>query len=128
MAKNLKKPISVVRAVTLLCGWKVTDYQEGKSENGDLFAMIHVSVYQDSEHPYGAYWLRAMNTGNSLCLFVNPTPSSLDDQLLTGHRGLKDTFARLSQAYHQAGGDAADKLVAVEAELILAGLLDPIFA
>ena len=128
MAKNLKKPINVVRAVSLLCGWKVTDYQESKSDAGEPFAMIRISVYQDSERPYGAYWLKAVNAGNSLCLFVNPTPSSLDDQLLTGHRGLKNAFSRLSQAYHQAGGDAADKLAAVEAEVIPSGLLDPVFA
>jgi hypothetical protein len=87
-----------------------------------------VRVFQDSERPYGSYWLQASDDDNSLCLFVNPTPSTLDDQLLTGYRGLTKAFSRVSAAYREAGGGSADKLAAVELALVPSGLLDAAFA
>ena len=128
MAKTVKKPISVVRAVTRVCGWRVRVYQEDRSDNGSPHAMVLVDTFEDAERPYGSYWLRASDTGNSLCLFVNPHPLNTDDQLLTGHRGLKNAFSVVSVAYKGAGHDGDDGLAAVESVLVSSGLLDPAFA
>jgi hypothetical protein len=128
MAKTIQNPILVIRAVTSVCGWKVVEYQESNTEDGSPHAAILVRVFQDAERPYGDYWLRAASEGNSLCLFVNPDPSSMDDQLLTGHRGLTDAFATLSAAYHEAGGGSDDRLEAIENVLVSTGLLDLAFA
>jgi len=128
MAKTVKKPIKIVRAVTQVCGWQVLNYQESKDVGGIPTSMILVKVFQDAERSYGSYWLRAADDGNSLCLFVNSAPTSMDDQLLTGYRGLKGAFSAVSAAHREAGGDASDKLAAVEQILVSSGLLDQAFA
>jgi hypothetical protein len=91
-------------------------------------ARILVSASQDSSRPYGRYWLLAASRGNSLCLFVNPAPSSSDDQLLTGHRALESAYTQVTAAYREAAGDLDDKLAAVERILVSAGILDPAFS
>lgn len=128
MAKSIKNPILVVRAVTQICGWKVVQYQESEAESSSPYVAILVRVFQDDLRHYGDYRLRAVADGNSLCLFVNPEPTSMDDQLLTGYRGLDTAFSTLSKAYNEAGGDSNDRLAALEDVLVSSGLLDPAFA
>ena len=128
MAKSIKKPISIVYAITQVKGWEILDYQEVNA-SGLASLRVRVRAYQDARCDYGMFWLSAYNAPqNSLCLFVNPTPTSLDDQLLLGHRALPEAYSRIMTAYHAASGNLGDRLVAIEPVLLATGLLDAAFA
>jgi hypothetical protein len=124
MARTLSKGINVVRAVTQIRSWRVLEYHQ--DSNG---SHVLVETSQDRERLYGVFWLHARHVGASVCLFVNPNPTSADDQLLLGSRTLKeDVGYQIAAAYAEGGGDHFEKLVALEPTLLAVGLLDPAFA
>jgi hypothetical protein len=126
MAHLIKKPIAVVRAVTLVAYWKILGYQDSVVDNVRGVRIL-VQVYQDNERNYGVFWLQAYDAQNSLCLHVNPSPTTQDDQFLLGFRSLPGACSRITTAYIAARGNHDEKLVAIETTLLDVGLLDLAF-
>jgi hypothetical protein len=124
MARSIRNPINVVRAVTQVREWEILEYQDSEIDGA---VRVLVRVAQDAERPYAVFWLHARDARNSTCLFVNPAPESADDQLLLGARALPNARQRLATAYAEAGGDHAAKLAALEPVALAVGLLDAAF-
>ena len=122
MAKTLTTPISVTNSVANINKWMVVDYHD---HTNDAVPSVEVLVQaQGGGKVYGLYWLHAWDLQNSLCLTVNTTSVSMDDQLSVAWRQLTSAYTTITSAHDGTSGNNKAKLLAVEAALLATGLVD----
>lgn len=128
---NLSTNITVANAISSLRRWQVLDVRDNANDTSPSLAVL-VQVLGAGGVPYGNYWLYAFDSQASQCLTVNASPQSTQDQLVTVAQSLAGTpyttLAALWNANTTGGGTRGNRLKAIEAALVTAGLVSSAFA
>ena len=127
MAKTITNPIAVANAVTQLKKWQVVDYQDRLNLSPPRVNIV-VQVYQNPTSSYGFFSLVAYDSDVSLGLFVNPQPTTMNDQVILGYVTATGAYTSITNAHDTATGNNKARLLAVENVLISAGLIDAALA
>lgn len=127
MAKTITVPVGVVNAVTQLKKWQVVDYRDVLSASPPR-AIVVVQVYQSSSLSYGFFTLVASDADLCVGLFVNPLPTTMNDQLILGYLTIPSAYTTITNAHDNASGNNKARLLAVETYLMSLGLIDAALA
>lgn len=124
--KTLTTPVPVQNNVANILRWRVLRYVEHDDVTPPwMEVVVQVTgtggkVYPS---PTSSFGLVAVDSGQSLCLTVNPTPLAMTDQITSGLRTLAGTpYTTLAAA--AATGTLAARRLAVEAACLSTGLVD----